>query len=266
MAWLGVLLGACGSVGSSADATMGADSVGPATDAGADSVPMIDADPNPQCPSGMAAIPGGSYEMLNKPGVNEIEPFCLDVTHVTAGAYAACGSCSPADSTTLCNTGIDFRADDPANCVDAAQAIFYCQSLGRQVPSEEQWEWAARGGAAANVYAWGNEVPTAADSPPRLCWIAGRTDVPFPDRPSGTCPVGFYDQSARHPFGLEDMSGNVWTWTTSVGTAPDNRVVRGGGWDNTLATRMTTGFRNDAIPAATRHQALGFRCAALQNP
>jgi formylglycine-generating enzyme required for sulfatase activity len=57
------------------------------------------------------------------------------------------------------------------------------------------------------------------------------------------------------------MTGNVWTWTTSEGSAPANRVVRGGGWDNTMANRMRTGFRNDVIPATVRDQHLGFRCA-----
>jgi formylglycine-generating enzyme required for sulfatase activity len=58
------------------------------------------------------------------------------------------------------------------------------------------------------------------------------------------------------------MTGNVWQWTPSEGSTAANRVVRGGGWDNTMANRMSTGYRNDTIPATTRHQALGFRCAA----
>ncbi len=216
----------------------------------------------PLCPDGMEHVPGGTFTMLDRPGSNTVEPFCMDVTHVTAGEYASCPSCAPAGTAAMCNTDIEFRADDPANCVDVSQADFYCTSLGKSLPSEAQWEWAARGGPAANLYPWGEEAPTDADDPPRLCWFAGRDDVSFPDRPSGTCPVGFFDQASSHPFGLEDMSGNVWTWTTSEGATATDRVVRGGGWDNTLANRMTTGFRNDLIPATTRHPALGFRCIA----
>lgn len=52
-----------------------------------------------------------------------------------------------------------------------------------------------------------------------------------------------------------------WIKVKGVAFGTD-RVVRGGGWDNTLASRMTTGFRNDAIPETTRHEALGFRCIA----
>jgi formylglycine-generating enzyme required for sulfatase activity len=127
------------------------------------------------------------------------------------------------------------------------------------VPTEEQWEWAARGGEAANTWAWGDDPPVSDDD--RLCWFFGRDDQTFPDRPSGSCPVGFYDQKVTHPFGLEDMTGNVWTWTTSEGDTAEHRVVRGGGWDNTDPDRMRTGFRNDVIPADIRDQHLGFRCA-----
>ncbi len=248
--WLLLPLAGCGEVKAGDDAAIADSDAGDSIDAGQD----------PECPAGMAFVPGGMFTLTNKPGTAVIEPFCMDVTHVTAGDYAACATCSPAAATTECNTGIAFRATDPANCVDAAQAEFYCESIGKALPTEEQWEWAARGGPAGNTYAWGNDDPLDTDDPVRLCWEAGRNDVAFPDRPSGTCPVGSADQSGFHPFELEDMSGNVWTWTTSIGTTSANRVVRGGGWDNTLASRMTTGFRNDAIPATTRHQALGFRC------
>ena len=213
------------------------------------------------CPEGMAYIPGGTYEMADKPGEVTIEPFCMDITHVTSSAYSDCGSCSPAFVAEMrCNVDVGNRADDPANCVDVAQAEFYCESVDKFLPSEEQWEWAARGGEAANTWAWGDDPPVEDDD--RLCWFFGRDDQTFPDRPSTTCPVGFYDQKDVHPFGLEDMTGNVWQWTVSAGSVAANRSVRGGGFDNTQANRMRTGFRNDVIPATTRHEALGFRCAA----
>ena len=271
LAALLIPLAACGGVSGegepSADASA-ADASGKdasAADAGAADVSGADAQAdggNVLCPDGMELVPGGEFTMLDEPGLNAIAPFCMDVTHVTAGEYASCSSCAPAGAAALCNTDIEFRADDPANCVDVAQAGFYCESLGKSLPTEAQWEWAARGGPAANLYAWGDEEPTESDDPPRLCWFAGRNDVKFPDRPSGTCPAGFFDQATSHPFGLDDMSGNVWTWTSSEGTSATDRVVRGGGWDNTLASRMTTGFRNDGIAATTRHEALGFRCIA----
>lgn len=245
---------ACGSVSSGGeppDARPGGDE-----DGGGD---PADGPVEVRCAEGMAYIPGGTYEMADQPGEVTIEPFCLDITHVTAEDYAACASCTDAETTEMCNTGIASRELDPANCVDVAQAEFYCEAVDKFLPDETRWEWAARGGQAANPYAWGDDPPGADDD--RLCWYSGRNDQTFPDRPSATCPVGFYDQKASHPFGLEDMTGNVWTWTTSEGTTAANRVVRGGGWDNTDPDRMRTGFRNDLIPATTRHFALGFRCA-----
>jgi formylglycine-generating enzyme required for sulfatase activity len=219
-----------------------------------------DAAVDPLCAEGMAFVPGGSYEMADLAGEVTVDPFCLDITHVTSRAYADCVSCSATNMTAECNAGVENRTNDPANCLDLAQAEFYCESVDKFVPTEQQWEWAARGGEAANTWAWGDDPPVEDDD--RLCWWFGRDDQTFPDRPSGSCPVGFYDQKETHPFGLEDMTGNVWAWTTSVGTNADNRVVRGGGWDNTLPNRMRTGFRNDLIPATVRDQHLGFRCAA----
>jgi formylglycine-generating enzyme required for sulfatase activity len=256
LTWLFVvwLACACGRVRAAGDASPDSDSAG-GFDGGGDAQ-------DARCSAGMAYIPGGSYVLENKPGGStNIDPFCMDVNLVTAGRYNGCGTCDPANLGDQCNNGVDTRTDDPANCLEVSQAEFYCETVGKSVPSEEQWEWAARGGPAANLYPWGNQVPTATDDPELLCWEAAREgDVVWPTRPSGTCQVGTFDQAAAHPFRLEDMSGNVWQWTCSAGPTGAERVVRGGGFDNTDPARMTTGFRNDAIPASTRHYALGFRC------
>lgn len=245
----------CGSVSSGDDPADARPSGGDDGDPG----DQEDAAPEVRCSEGMAYIPGGTYEMADKAGEVTIEPFCLDITHVTSAAYADCVSCSATETTTECNAGVANRTQDPANCLDLAQAEFYCEAVDKFLPNEAQWEWAARGGEAANTYAWGDDPPVEDDD--RLCWYFGRDDQTFPNRPSGSCPVGFYDQKETQPFGLEDMTGNVWQWTPSEGSTAANRVVRGGGWDNTMANRMRTGFRNDVIPATVRDQHLGFRCA-----
>ena len=244
---------ACGSV------STGDDPADARVSVGEDGGDPSDAAPEVRCPEGMAYVPGGTYEMADLAGEQTVEPFCMDITHVTAMAYALCVSCTSAEVTEMCNHDVPTRDLDPANCIDVAQAEFYCESVDKFVPTEVQWEWAARGGEAANLYAWGDDPPIEDDD--RLCWYSGRDDQPYPTRPSATCPVGFYDQKEAHPFGLEDMTGNVWTWTVSEGDTPADRVVRGGGWDNDVANRMRTGFRNTGIPATTHHYALGFRCA-----
>jgi len=220
----------------------------------------------------MAYVPRGTFEFADVEERASVDAFCIDETPVTMAAYNACGTCSPAgtddaSSTALyCNSEYGFRGSDPANCIDALQALYYCESVGKTLPSEAQWEWAARGGEEARPYPWGGAPPTADDDPERLCWIAARDSADWPDRPQGTCPVGSFAQAASHPFGLEDMSGNIWHWTTSEGSREGDRVVRGGGWDNTDADRVRTGYRNTGIPEGTRHAALGFRCVAEPLP
>lgn len=261
------LAGGCGKVqsGSAADAGTQPDGGG-----AADAASGLDAASEPDaaaalCPAGMAYVPGGTLELGGTGETVTVDAFCIDVTPVTSAAYAECEACAPANpGGEMCNAGIPARDGDPANCIDAAEAAFYCAAHDKMLPSEGQWEWAARGGDRGNSYPWGDEPPTAGDEPQRLCWMAGRTEATFPARPSATCPVGAHQQAAVHPFGLEDMSGNVWEWTTSQGAEATERVVRGGGWDNGQQEgdykRMTSVFRNDRIPQATRHHALGFRC------
>ncbi len=260
----------CGSVSSApsdagpADGASSADAAGSA-DAAADA--QFDL-----CNEGMAHIPAGSFVLDNATNVNVAE-FCIDTHPVSMAEYNLCDTtqgCTSADSgsatapATYCNKDHNSRASDPANCVDAVQAETYCLEQGKALPDEGQWEWAARGGQAAMLYPWGNTVPLGSDVPERLCWQAGRGDgATWPLRLSGTCPIGNFNQSVPHPFGLEDMSGNIWHWTTT--TDSDGRTVRGGGWDNILADRVTTKFRNVGIPASTRHSAVGFRCVTSVN-
>lgn len=221
-----------------------------------------------RCPETMAFVPGGMFEPAELSGNVTLEAFCIDITPVTMSAYLDCDHCAPAESddpsesSMYCNADHAFRGSDPANCLDALQAEYYCEAQEKTLPDEFQWEWAARGGEAAQTYPWGDEAPTADDDPERLCWAAARGNATWPNRPQGTCVVGEFDQQSDHPFGIEDMSGNIWHWTTTEGSGPATRVVRGGGWDNTLPERMTTGFRNPAISETTRHAALGFRCVS----
>jgi formylglycine-generating enzyme required for sulfatase activity len=201
-----------------------------------------------------------------------VSDLCFDVNFVTISQYAACTTCTPPDPADAsnpyemyCNTGISFRGQDPVNCVDWNQATFYCQSLGKRLPAEYEYEWAARGATAATTYPWGNTVPTSSDNPERLCWVAERDGFSaWPARPAGSCPVGSYDVAGRSPLGIKDLVGNVWHWTSTL-FDPTGYVVRGGGWDNFDASRVTAGFRNGPIPASMRHYAVGIRCVATPN-
>ncbi|MBI4704578.1 MAG: formylglycine-generating enzyme family protein [Deltaproteobacteria bacterium] len=225
--------------------------------------------PSADCPSGMARIPAGSFMMGSEDGepderrVHEVpvQRFCMDLTEVTVDAYGACvnaGSCTKPDAGADCNWGESWGADRPVNCVDWNQAIAYCAWAEKRLPTEEEWEYAARG-TDGRKYPWGKEEPAG-----QLCWEGVGNDLGR-DNPYSTCPVGRY-AAGRSPFGLFDMAGNVWEWTASwysedygKSGVTANRVSRGGGRGQ-LASDVRAAIRWGHEPTYRSH-ALGFRCA-----
>jgi formylglycine-generating enzyme required for sulfatase activity len=214
----------------------------------------------------MRRIPGGLFTMGSTDEIglqNEhpehqvaVAPFELEATEVTVDAYTACvraGICSPAGTDDVhCNYGKSDRSSHPINCVDWTQATRYCTAQGKRLPSEEEWEFAARAGAEGRKYPWGDTEPDS-----QLCWsgISKR---------QGTCAVGSF---ARDPYGLADMAGGVWEWTAS-GYSPDYkatrvndaRIIRGGSWAADSASHLRNAYRAWGGPS-DRDGYLGFRCA-----
>jgi formylglycine-generating enzyme required for sulfatase activity len=230
--------------------------------------PVSPASQGGNCPSGMAWIPGGSFMMGSNKGDNDEKPvhrveldgFCLDITPVTVDAYARCSGCSkPNTNNEFCNWGKSGKGNHPINCVDWGQASAYCRSVGKQLPTEAQWEYAARGGSRQLEYPWGSEGSNG-----RACWNRW-------DSWEGTCAVGSYASGA---FGLKDMAGNVWEWVQDwYGAYPSStsknhagpssgssRVCRGGGWDVNDPSWLRGAFRGCRTPDI-RLGNLGFRCA-----
>jgi formylglycine-generating enzyme required for sulfatase activity len=216
------------------------------------------------CPQGMTKVPGATFWMGSKRGYNsedetpryqtKLRGFCLDLTEVTVADYSNCvrgGACTRAavDSTT-CNYRHEDRGLHPINCVNYAQAEAFCAHRKARLPTEVEWEFAARGGALALKYPWGDGSPDG-----RACW-----------KHHMTCPVKTFAAGA---FGLFDMTGNVWEWTSSE-YAPypfpgrpeesPQKVYRGGSWSRRFEKWMHVGLRN----RWGRHEHgshLGFRCA-----
>jgi formylglycine-generating enzyme required for sulfatase activity len=216
--------------------------------------------------------------------------YCIDRTEVTVAAYTQCvasGHCTAAeerakdDSDNLCNGTRADRQNHPVNCVDWDQASAYCALVNKRLPSEAEWEYAARGGDG-RTYPWGNEAPSAKRL--NACGSECRAvrnrfgvdaSVMYEDRDGweGTAPVGSF-QSGVGPFGALDMAGNVWEWTADwygeytarTSTNPRGpkegtaRVMRGGGWSDLDASWERGADRGWHAPG-NRLTVLGLRCA-----
>jgi len=225
--------------------------------------------PTEAVPEGMVRVPAGIFLMGAHParGNPEEKPsheaivasFYLDKTEVTHGAYMKCvdaKACKlPYSNTQFCNIKLDDHDDHPVNCIDLRQADSYCSHVGKRLPTEREWEYAASGGSERRRYSWGNDAPTKLNG----CY----------DHPGGTCPVASFPAGA---FGLHDMTGNAWEWTASKFTPYPSRdkadpielrgkyAYRGGSWSRRFAKWMGTGLRN-RYEADKQSAAITVRCA-----
>ncbi len=149
-------------------------------------------------------------------------------------------------------------ADYPVVGVSWYEAVAFCRWLAEAtgeaviLPTEQQWQRAAQGDDG-RTYPWGNQEPDE-----RLCNFGGNV--------GHTTPVTQYPAGAS-PYGVMDMSGNVWEWClTAVETGrndldgTDVRVLRGGSWDFSLSDLFRCGFRYWDDPRL-RYYYWGFRLA-----
>lgn len=204
--------------------------------------------------------------------------FWLDRFEVTNAQYQRCvavGACSlPARldsySRTRYYSSLEY-ADFPVIWVTWGQAAKYCAWAGGRLPSEAEWEYAARG-PEGFTFPWGNVFePERLNYCDRSC--EGVSDPGYDDGYPDTAPVGSFPAGASW-IGAHDLAGNVREWVADwygyyvVGpisnpTGPEtgsSRIPRGGSWyDRPDDTRSTN--RGENTPDYTRHK-VGFRCAA----
>jgi formylglycine-generating enzyme required for sulfatase activity len=135
----------------------------------------------------------------------------------------------------------------PVASVNFDDAAAYAEWIGKRLPTEEEWEYAARGPRGL-LYPWGNE------------WDPSRCNTNEENRPGGRglAPIHAYPQGAG-PFGICDMIGNLCEWTTTEhGTS---RVVKGGFWKQHEPYRFRAACRLMTQWGTNRQDYIGFRCA-----
>lgn len=143
----------------------------------------------------------------------------------------------------------------PMTAVTWDEAVTRCQKTGKRLPTEEEWEFAARG-TDGRIYPWGNSWDEDAAN------AAGGS--------SGIREVGYYKRGFS-PFGAYDMVGNVWEWTSSDfkpypgGRVPtlagsDLKVIRGGSYESSKAYATTTYRTGWPARGAKTYDQTGFRC------
>ena len=241
--------------------------------------PSEPADPEAALHPDMVKVSGGEFWMGcndrqdpdcrddEKPGRRErVDAFWLDRHEVTVAEYAACmasGKCTEPRKGGSCTWGQLERNDYPITCVGRDQARAYCQFAGKRLPSEAQWEKAARS-IDARRFPWGNG--------PLNCVMAVWGDGPNPDGCGANGPKPVCSAKAGNAScDACDLAGNVYEWVDDPFTAYDPAtntwkptadglgVIRGGSWFNGDAADLRTSARVRYDPAKA-NGALGFRC------
>ncbi|SVB37750.1 uncharacterized protein METZ01_LOCUS190604 [marine metagenome] len=187
-----------------------------------------------KCPEKMALVDGRVFIAEKDGGIPHeasVKTVCIDMYEVTQRQFEFLMGENPSHF-----SGVSSR---PVENVSWHQAKEYCQRLGKRLPTEWEWENAARSKKNTS-YFWGNEFN------PDFAWFIGNSS-------SRTNPVG---QKNPNPIGLFDMIGNVWEWTDSG--EKNLKYLRGGSW-NTYEKNMRTNDRRQSDPSFTS-STFGFRC------
>jgi sulfatase modifying factor 1 len=243
-------------------------------------------------PSGMVIIPAGPFQMGDDAGGDferpehavEISAYWLDQTPTTNAEFARFAAATGyvtaaerareawgyADGRFTAVPGLSWRSfagldrqDHPVVLVDWNDANAFALWASKRLPTEAEWEKAARGGLVGRLYPWGNDTPDRSQSN-----FARRAGLVPP-----TTPVKKYPSNG---FGLFDMVGNVWQWCSdyyadsylahgprhnpSGPIAGTHRVRRGGSWNVIQPFRLRCANRGAITPKAA-YPNIGFRCA-----
>jgi formylglycine-generating enzyme required for sulfatase activity len=225
----------------------------------------------------MVLVPAGEFTMGSPTGdVDERPPhqvyldsFLIDKHEVTVGQYAEflqqAGGNAPSDWKSMNQLANKKR---PVSNVDWADAAAYCKWAGKRLPTEAEWEKAARG-TDGRLYPWGNDPPTSRHA------NYGQSG---PNNNGALAPVGSFEEG-KSPYGVYDMAGNVWEWVSdwydhdyyknSPQRNPEGpttggfKGIRGGSWNSSVRA-LRSADRYWDPPTFRSQYSPGFRC--VKNP
>ena len=238
----------------------------------------------------MVLIPAGQFEMgcnisraselcedNTKPAHTvKLDAYKIDKYEATFRRYKACvdaGECTEAFPGGACNWGFKWNDKHPVNCVDHNQAQEMCAFEGKRLPTEAEWEKAARGNQDQRIFPWGDESASCN----RVVMDENGPELPMPGCGAGkTKPVNFAADAGASPYGVVGMSGNLWEMTADwysenyYANSPRNnpegpgsgtyKVVRGGAWTMRSDHGLTSILRFGYSPQGQGY-VIGFRCA-----
>ncbi|MBC8285182.1 MAG: formylglycine-generating enzyme family protein [Nitrospinae bacterium] len=221
--------------------------------------------------NGMALIPAGEFVMGSNERwddeapehISSTQAFYMDLNEVTNTDYKKFIDETKHQAPYHWPEGNipKTKEQHPVVYVSWFDADNYCKWAGKRLPTEQEWEKAARGSDGL-IYPWGNQ------------WSLDKSNNPY-KHSTGTVSIGSFPEG-KSPYGLNDMSGNVWEWVdsyylphpgnpvTRAEYGKDKRVLKGGSWFDCLSYGCGLSaptFNRSFFTPEVKNNSFGFRCA-----